>query len=42
MEAVLILDSAVKNPSGYGAWNVQRVATGTGEALPGLPGCVCW
>ena len=32
----------MRNPSAYGAWNVQRVATGTGEALPGPPACVCW
>jgi len=23
-------------------WNVQIVTTGTGEALPGPPACVCW
>ena len=27
--------AAVKNPPAYGAWNVQIVTTGTGEALPG-------
>ena len=32
--------AAAKNPPAYGAWNVQRVTTGTGEALPGPVACV--
>ena len=31
--------AAVKDPPAYGAWNVQIVATGTGEALPGPVTC---
>jgi hypothetical protein len=27
--------AALRDFPAYGAWNVQRVATGTGEALPG-------
>ena len=30
----------MKDSSAYGAWNVQIVATGTGEALPGPTVCV--
>ncbi len=42
MEAVLILERIVKNSSAYGARNVQKVAAGTGEALPGPAICgVC-
>src|SRR5664280_1026406 len=33
--------AAVKNSSAYGAWNVQKVATGTGEALPVRGPIVC-
>ena len=32
--------AAAKNPPAYGAWNVQIVMTGTGEALPGPVACV--
>jgi hypothetical protein len=32
--------AAAKNPPTYGAWNVQIVTTGTGEALPGPVTCV--
>ena len=31
--------AAVKNSPAYGAWNVQKVAAGTGEALPGPVVC---
>jgi len=31
--------AAAKNSPAYGAWNVQKVATGTGEALPGPMVC---
>jgi len=31
--------AAAKNPPAYGAWNVQIVATGTGEALAGPVTC---
>jgi hypothetical protein len=27
--------AALKNLPAYGAWNVEKVAAGTGEALPG-------
>lgn len=40
MEAVESLEAAVKDSSAYGARNVQMVATGTGEALPGRTACV--
>jgi hypothetical protein len=35
---------APKDSPAYGAWNVQIVAAGTGEALPGPAtcGCCCW
>jgi len=33
--------TAVKDSPAYGAWNVQKVATGTGEALPGPVACEC-
>ena len=33
--------AAARNPPAYGAWNVQIVATGTGEALPGPVTCEC-
>ncbi len=40
MESAEDLDvQALKNPPAYGAWNVQIVATGTGEALPGSVTC---
>lgn len=39
MEAVLILECIVRNSSAYGARNVQKVAAGTGEALPGPADC---
>ena len=32
--------AGAKNPPAYGAWNVQIVTTGTGEALPGPVTCV--
>jgi hypothetical protein len=32
--------AAVKDSPAYGAWNVQKVMTGTGEALPGPVACV--
>ena len=35
MEGVKSLDAALMNLPAYGAWNVKRVAAGTGEALPG-------
>ena len=35
MEGVKSLDAALRNLPAYGAWNVKRVAAGTGEALPG-------
>jgi len=31
--------ATVKNSPAHGAWNVQKVATGTGEALPGPVVC---
>ena len=40
MEAVLILERIVKDSPAYGARNVQKVAAGTGEALPGPATCV--
>jgi hypothetical protein len=40
MDAVKNLNAAAKNPPAYGAWNVQIVTTGTGEALPGPVTCV--
>lgn len=35
---------ALKDSPAYGVWNVQIVAAGTGEALPGLVTCgmCCW
>jgi hypothetical protein len=39
MEAAKILDAAVKDSPAYGARNVQIVAAGTGEALPGPVTC---
>ncbi len=35
MEAVQSLEAAAKNSPAQGAWNVQKVAMGTGETLPG-------
>ncbi len=29
----------MKDSPAYGAWNVQKVTTGTGEALPGPVAC---
>ena len=31
----------MKDSPAYGAWNVQKVTTGTGEALPGPVACEC-
>jgi hypothetical protein len=31
--------AALRNLPAYGAWNVKRVAVGTGEALPGPAAC---
>ncbi len=39
MEGVESLVAAARNSPAYGTWNVQKVMTGTGEALPGLVGC---
>ena len=39
MEAVKSLEAAVRDSSAYGARNVQKVAAGTGEALPGPATC---
>ena len=39
MEGAKSLDAAPRNLPAYGAWNVQRVAAGTGEALPGPAVC---
>lgn len=39
MDAAECLEPAVRDPPAYGAWNVQIVAAGTGEALPGPAIC---
>ncbi len=39
MEAAKNLDAVVKDSPAYGARNVQKVAAGTGEALPGPVVC---
>ncbi len=31
--------AALMNLPAYGAWNVEKVAAGTGEALPGPTAC---
>jgi hypothetical protein len=39
MEGVKILEAALKDLPAYGAWNVEKVTAGTGEALPGPAVC---
>ncbi len=39
MDAVVGLEPAAMDPSAYGAWNVQIVTAGTGEALPSPVTC---
>jgi hypothetical protein len=36
-----ILERVPRNLPAYGAWNVEKVAAGTGEALPGPTACGC-